>query len=98
MESVYEARLCHEHVQDGLTIKRLVALPLVCSGVRIRCGYRADVIVEQTVILEIESVEHVTPLHSSQMLTYLRLSGCRVGLLMNFNALTLKDGLRRSVL
>ena len=98
MESVYEACLCHDLIQDSLAIKRQAALPLYYNGVRLRCGYRADIIVEQKVILEIKSVEHMTPLHASQMLTYLRLSGCRVGLLMNFNSLTLKDGLRRFVI
>ena len=98
MESVYEACLYHELIQDGLPVKRQATLPLMYAGIRIRCGYRADIIVDRTVILEIKSVEHLTPLHSSQMLTYLRLSGCRIGLLMNFNSLTLKDGLRRFVL
>ena len=65
---------------------------------RLRCGYRADIIVERTVILEIKSVAELTSLHTSQMLTYLHVSGLRVGLLMNFNSLTLKDGLRRFVL
>jgi GxxExxY protein len=97
LESVYEACLCHELTHDGLAIKRQASLPLSYNGVRLRCGYRADVIVQQMVILEIKSVEHITPLHASQMLTYLRLSGCPVGLLMNFNSLTLKDGLRRFV-
>lgn len=98
LESVYEACLCQELVQDGLTIKRQAPLPLVYNGVRLRCGYRADIIVQELVILEIKSVEHITPLHASQMLTYLRLSGCRMGLLMNFNSVILKDGLRRFVL
>ncbi len=72
-------------------------MPLIYDGLRMDCGYRADVIVDETVILEIKSVEHIVPLHESQMLTYLRLSGCRIGLLMNFNCVTLKDGLRRFV-
>jgi GxxExxY protein len=80
-----------------LLVARQVALPLIYDGLRMDCGYRADVIVDETVILEIKSVEHIVPLHESQMLTYLRLSGCRIGLLMNFNCVTLKDGLRRFV-
>jgi GxxExxY protein len=81
LESVYEACLCHDLQQDGLAIQRQAPLPLLHKGVRLRCGYRADIIVEQKVLLEIKSVEQTTPLHASQMLTYLRLSGCRVGLL-----------------
>jgi GxxExxY protein len=98
LESVDEACLCQELIQDGLAIKRQVPLPLLYGGVHLRCGYRADIIVHQMVILEIKSVEHITPLRASQMLTYLRLSGCRVGLLMNFNSHILKDRLRRFVL
>lgn len=97
LESVYETCLGHELVRDGLLVARQVALPLIYDGLRMDCGYRADVIVDETVILEIKSVEHIVPLHESQMLTYLRLSGCRIGLLMNFNCVTLKDGLRRFV-
>jgi GxxExxY protein len=77
---------------------RQVSLPIMYGGVRLRCGYRADVIVAQSVILEIKSVTQLTPLHSSRMLTYLRISGLTVGLLMNFNSVTLKDGLRRCVM
>ena len=61
------------------------------------CGYRADIIVNNEVVLEVKSVEHILPLHEAQLLTYLRLSRCRVGLLLNFNTLSLKDGVRRRV-
>ncbi len=97
LESAYEACLSHELIEDGLAIKRQVSLPIIYGGVRLRCGYRADIIVAQSVILEIKSVAQLTPLHTSQMLTYLRVSGLSIGLLMNFNSVTLKDGLRRFV-
>jgi len=97
LESVYETCLCHELVRDGLAIVRQAVLPLMYDGVRLDSGLRAGVIVEQAVILEVKAVEEIVPLHESQMLTYLRLSGCRVGLLLNFNSIMLKDGLRRFV-
>jgi GxxExxY protein len=77
---------------------RQAALPLVYDTLRVNGGYRVDMIVERAVIVEVKAVEHIVPLHQAQLLTYLRLSGCRVGLLMNFNCVTLKDGLRRLVL
>ena len=73
-------------------------LPLVYQGIRLPRGYRADLVVDDTVIIEIKSVEHILPVHVSQVLTYLRLGGFRVGLLMNFNTKLLKDGLHRFVL
>jgi GxxExxY protein len=97
LESVYEACLCHELVRDGLAIVRQAVVPLMYEGVQLETGFRADIIVERSVILEIKAVEMIIPLHESQMLTYLRLTGCRVGLLMNFNSIMLKDGLRRFV-
>ena len=97
MESIYEACLCHELRRSGIAVARQVSLPIFYDGIRLDNGYRADLIVEETVILEIKSVERLLPLHDSQLLTYLRVSGCRVGLLMNFNCVRLKDGLRRLV-
>jgi GxxExxY protein len=98
LESAYEHCLCHEFDQNALTYARQVDLPLNYDGTLLDCGYRADVIVDNTVILELKSVEHILPLHEAQLLTYLRLSRCRIGLLFNFNALSLKDGIRRRVL
>jgi GxxExxY protein len=97
LESVYETCLCHELVHDGLAVVRQAVLPLTYDGVHLETGFRANIIVEHAVILEIKAVKKIIPLHESQMLTYLRLSGFRVGLLMNFNSVTLKDGLRRFV-
>ena len=97
LETVYTHCLCWELQQGGLRLEREAPIAVAYGDVRLPCGYRADVIVEEQVILEIKSVERLVPLHEAQLLTYLRLSGCRLGLLMNFNGLTLKDGLRRFI-
>lgn len=98
LENAYERCLCHEFDQNALPYARQVDLPLDYDGVLLDCGYRADVIVNNEVVLELKSVEHILPLHEAQLLTYLRLSQCHVGLLLNFNTLSLKDGIRRRVL
>ena len=98
LESAYERCLCHEFDRNVLPYRRQVDLPLDYDGVHLDCGYRADMIVNHEVILELKSVEHILPLHEAQLLTYLRLSRCRVGLLLNFNTLSLKDGIRRRIL
>jgi GxxExxY protein len=98
LESAYEHCLCHEFDQNSVAYRRQVDLPLDYDGTSLDCGYRADVIVENSVILELKSVEHILPLHEAQLLTYLRLSRCHIGLLLNFNTLSLKDGIRRRVL
>ena len=98
LESVYEECLCFDLKQLGLAYRRQVPLPVVYRGTQLNCGYRMDIVVETQVILEIKAVEQLLPIHEAQMLTYLRLSGLRVALLMNFNTVALKDGLRRFVL
>jgi GxxExxY protein len=98
LESAYEDCLCYELGQNGVPFARQVALPIVYKAVRLDCGYRMDIVVEQKLVVEIKSVDRIMPIHEAQMLTYLRLSGHKVGLLMNFNHTTLKDGLRRFVL
>jgi GxxExxY protein len=98
LESAYEECLSYELKQAGIGFRRQVALPVVYKDVRLDCGYRMDIVVEQALILEIKAVEQIVPLHEAQILTYLRLSGIRVGLLMNFNAIALRHGLRRFVL
>jgi GxxExxY protein len=97
LEQVYEDCLCHEMTLHGLTFQRQVELSLIYDGVRLPCAYRADIVVGGSVILEIKSIEHILPVHEAQLLTYLRLSSCAVGLLLNFNTNLLKDGLRRFV-
>jgi len=98
LEEVYEECLCWELQQSGLAFGRQVPFPLIYEGVRLPRGYRADIVVEHSVIIEIKSIEHLLPVHEAQMLTYLRLSGCHIGLLMNFNSKLLKDGLKRFIL
>jgi GxxExxY protein len=98
LENAYEHCLCHEFKRNALTYERQVDLPLDYDGVLLDCSYRADVIVNNLVVLELKSVECILPLHEAQLLTYLRLSRCRIGLLFNFNTLSLKDGIRRRVL
>jgi GxxExxY protein len=97
LESAYERCLCHEFEQNGVAYARQVELPLVYRGVRLDCGYRADIVVGDEVLVEVKAVEAITSLHEAQLLTYLRLSACQVGLLLNFNTVSLKDGFRRRV-
>ncbi len=97
LESAYEQCLSFELMQSGIAHRRQVPLPVVYKEVRLDCGYRMDIVVEDELIIEIKSVEQIVPIHEAQMLTYLRLSGLRVGLLMNFNTVALRQGLRRFV-
>ena len=97
LESAYEQCLVWELENSGLSYARQVPLPLTYEGNQLACAYRADIIVDQQTILEIKSVEGILPVHEAQVLTYLRLSGCKSALLMNFNSVRLKDGLRRFV-
>jgi len=82
----------------GLRFRQQVELPLVYKDVKLDCGYRIDFIVEEKVVLELKAIEGLLPVHQAQLLTYLRLSGLRIGLLINFNVPVLKDGIRRRVL
>jgi GxxExxY protein len=97
LESTYEECLCHELVQHGLPFERQKAIPVVYKGVKLGCGYRIDLVVSNRVILELKSVDSLAPIHDSVLLTYLKLSGHRIGLLINFNVQMLKDGIRRLV-
>jgi GxxExxY protein len=97
LESVYEECLCFELRDAHIAYGHQVPLALIYTNIRLECGYRMD-LVERQLIVEIKAVEQLFPIHESQMLTYLRLSGYRIGLLMNFNSVTLKNGLRRFVL
>ena len=98
LEKTYERCLCAELDRSGLPYANQVDMPLLYDGVRLDCGYRVDIIVRNEVLLELKSVEHILPVHEAQLHTYLRLSGCRIGLLMNFNTVSLKDGIRRRAL
>jgi GxxExxY protein len=98
LESAYEECLCFDLKQAGISFARQVVLPVVYKGVKLQCGYRMDVVVQDELVLEIKTVDRLMPIHEAQMLTYLRLSRYKVGLLLNFNAVTLKDGIRRLVI
>ncbi len=98
LESAYEECLCHELRQRRLSFERQVSLPVKYKGIQLDCGYRLDVVVEGAVILELKAVERLLPIHEAQLLTYLRLSRKKVGLLLNFNVKVLKDGVMRRVL
>ena len=98
LESAYEECLCFELAQAGMAHRRQVPLPIVYKDIRLDCGYRMDLVIKDELIVEIKAVERILPVHEAQMLTYLRLSRLRAGLLMNFNNVVSKDGLRRFVL
>jgi len=98
LESAYEACLCYELNLRGIHTECQVPLPVKYKEIRLECGYRIDACVKDRVIVELKSVEGVTNLHKAQLLTYLRLSGKKVGLLLNFNVSVLKDGIVRMVL
>ena len=98
LESIYEACLEHELNNRGLKIDRQVSLPIIYGGLELAGGLRLDLVVEEAVIVEIKSVETILPVHKAQILTYLKLSGHRLGLLLNFNVPRIKDGIQRSIL
>jgi GxxExxY protein len=97
LESAYTACLAHELRLRGLHVEVEVPLPIVYKGVRVDAGYRLDLIVERLVIVESKAILKVTPIHEAQLLSYLRLSGHEVGLLLNFHVARMKDGIRRMV-
>lgn len=97
LESVYEQCLCFELSQADLPFERQVGIPVFYKGRILDEGFRADIVVDRKVIIEIKSVTAIQPAHESQLLTYLRMSGIKVGMLLNFNSSRLTDGLRRLV-
>lgn len=97
LESAYEACLAYELRERGLNVDQQKPLPLNYKQVALDCGYRLDLLVEETLIVELKSVEKLQPIHEAQLLSYLKLSGCKIGLLINFNNRVLKDGLKRLV-
>jgi len=98
MESAYEECLCRELALRGIGVERQLQLPVEYKGVRLDCGYRIDLLVEQSVVVEIKSLSSIERIHEAQLLTYLRLGGWKLGLLINFNVAILKDGIRRRIL
>ncbi|MEQ6343027.1 MAG: GxxExxY protein [Gammaproteobacteria bacterium] len=97
LESAYEACLSYELIECGLIIERQKTLPVIYRGAKIDCGYRIDLLVEEEVIVELKAVDRLMPVHSAQLVSYLKLSGCKVGLLINFNVTLLKTGIIRLV-
>ncbi len=95
LESVYEEILCYELNKNNLYYERQLAIPVVYEEIRLELGFRADIIVEKKVIIELKSVETVLPVHKKQLLTYLKITGIKLGLLINFNEALLKDGITR---
>ena len=98
LESAYQACMEHESKLRNVSFEKLVDLPLNYKGINLASGYVIDLIYEKRVIVELKAVEHVIPIHEAQLLTYMRLTGIRVGLLINFNVPVLKDGIYRRVL
>jgi GxxExxY protein len=97
LESAYEACLAYELTQSGLSVERQKGLPMKYREVVLDCGYRMDLLVEDSVVVEVKAIENMLPVHEAQLLSYLRMSGHKVGLLINFNVRTLVAGIRRVV-
>ena len=97
LESAYKECLHYKCIQAGLKVQKEKAIPLVFEEVKLECGYRADLVIENKLVIEVKSVEALNDLHLAQTLTYLKLGNYKLGLLMNFNSVRLKDGLRRVI-
>ena len=97
LESAYEACLAYELTQNGLHVDRQKSLPVVYKEVNLDAGYRLDLLVERRIIVELKAVDSLTPLHKAQLLSYLKLSGLNLGLLINFNVQVLKNGIQRVI-
>jgi len=98
LESTYEQCLAHELTLQNIPFQRQVGLPVVYKGVQLDCGYRIDLLVDDQVVIELKTVDALLPIHEAQVLTYLKLGGWHLGLLLNFNVPMLKQGIRRIVL
>ncbi len=97
LESAYEECICHELSIGGLSLERQKPLAVRYKGINLDCGYRLDVVVEDAIILELKSCEKIEPIHKAQLLTYLKLSGFKLGLLLNFNVTLMREGIVRIV-
>jgi GxxExxY protein len=97
LESAYEYSLAYELRSAGMNVDQQVAMPFIYKDIKLECCYRIDLRVDNKVIVEVKSIENLAPVHFSQLLTYLKLSGCKLGLLINFNSFQLKDGIHRVV-
>ena len=97
LESAYEECLCHEMNLQGISFEKQKPLPVSYKGIKLDCGYRLDVVVEDAIILELKSCEKIEPIHKAQLLTYLKLTELNLGLLLNFNTTVMRDGIVRIV-
>jgi GxxExxY protein len=97
LETAYEECLCCELGNIGILYERQAPLPVVYKNTRLDCGYRLDIVVEKAIILELKAIEAIAPIHEAQILTYLKLSGIKLGMLLNFNVPYMKNGIRRIV-
>ena len=97
LESAYEMARCRELNLRDLTFERQKAMPVSYKGTALDCGYRIDVLVEDAIVIELKAVEQLAPIHEAQLFTYLKLAGCHIGFLINFNTRLLKNGLKRIV-
>jgi GxxExxY protein len=97
LETAYKECLFYELVKKGLYVEKEKPLPLIYEEIRMDCGYRLDIVVENKLIIEVKAVESLNDIHLAQVLTYLKVSGCKLGLLINFNVLKVKDGIRRII-
>ena len=95
LESTYETCLMHQLLKNGMTVHNQVELPVIYDGIKLDAGYHIDLLVEDSVIIELKAVDTIQPIHKAQLISYLKLSGKEVGLLMNFNVLHLRDGIDR---
>jgi GxxExxY protein len=98
LESAYEECLCYELLNRGLKFEKQKPIPIVYKEIKLDCGYRADLIVENEVVVELKAQEAILPVHEAQILTYLRFANKKIGLLMNFNVTVLKNGIKRFIL
>ena len=98
LESAYAACLKHELIKRGLKVACEVPLPVIYDGIKLEAGYRLDLVVEDTVVVELKAIEALAPIHQAQIISYLKLSGKPIGLLVNFHTLHLKDGIKRFVI
>lgn len=97
LESAYETCLAYELTERALSIERQKPIPVTYKGVPVDCGFRPDLLVNQRVIVEVKAIDSFAPIHEAQLITYLKLTGCKLGLLLNFNQIRLRDGIKRVV-
>lgn len=97
LESAYETCLAYELIERRFKVERQKSMPLIYRGVHLDCGYRIDLLVENQIVVELKTADRLEPIHEAQLLSYLKLSGCEVGLLINFNVKVLRNGIKRLV-